>query len=374
MPKKRILLIINSLGLGGIEKRAYTSLLHFNKDKYEFKVCCLFEKGFFAVELEKMGIPVLLIGANLYKRIDVISLLKLARIIKEYNPNIVRTYSIYANRYGNLAAKIAGKGKVVASFHGIYIYPKSRMAFWFDSFCLLFCTKLIVSSERMKEYCKKQFYINKRKISIIHNSVDLKSIPVFLDEQRLEIRNKLGIKHNELVLIAIGRLDKAKGFDILIKSFSMAKQTMNNLKLIIVGDGDLLNSLKDLAKDKAVANDVVFAGAITNIYEFLSIADLYVLSSLWEGFATVLLEAMSMKLPVVATDVGISKWLLTGNGFKCGSLVPPNDANALSAMIINLLNDPTKRNSMGINGRVVVENNFTIEKEIRRLEMIFDQI
>ena len=104
----------------------------------------------------------------------------------------------------------------------------------------------------------------------------------------------------------------------------------------------------------------------------LAIADLYVSSSNFEGFSISLIEAMAMGLPVVATDVGVSRWLFAEKDNECGLIVSPGDSPAISEAIINLLKNPQRRKRMGLNGQAKIEKNFTLEKRIKKIETLFD--
>lgn len=140
------------------------------------------------------------------------------------------------------------------------------------------------------------------------------------------------------VVLAAGRLAEQKGFDTLLKAFAQAKQNLA-LRLIILGEGKLREELEALARQLGVSDDVSLPGFVDNPYAFMSRADLFVLSSRFEGSPNVMLEALACDCQVVSTDCPSGPREILA-GVDWGRLVPVDDVSALSASIENALAHP----------------------------------
>ncbi|HTN30881.1 MAG TPA: glycosyltransferase [Pseudomonas sp.] len=136
--------------------------------------------------------------------------------------------------------------------------------------------------------------------------------------------------------LAVGRLAFAKGFDVLLEAYARASRQASLPKLVIVGDGPLAGSLKALALRLGIASRVHFTGLLSNPYPLFRRARLFVLSSRHEGLPTVLIEALALKVPVVATDCETGPRELLDGG-RLGVLVAPDDPQALARGLLQAL-------------------------------------
>lgn len=143
------------------------------------------------------------------------------------------------------------------------------------------------------------YALNKETTSYIYNPIDIGKINKLSQCQML---NESIIANNQFTIINIGRLTNAKGQWHLIRALSYVKKEIKNIKLVILGQGELEGYLKDLVKKLDLQNNVVFLGYQKNPFKFISKSDLFVLSSLYEGFGNVLIEAMACGVPIISTD------------------------------------------------------------------------
>jgi len=176
------------------------------------------------------------------------------------------------------------------------------------------------------------------------------------------------------IIGSIGRLHPQKGFDILLESFKLINKQIPNLILEIIGDGILYKDLQNQAKKLNITDKVRFVGGLPHqaVIQKLSQWDLYVVSSLWEGFGIAIIEAMAKEKAVVATNVeGIAEVVDDG---VTGFLVPPKSPDALAAKITELLFNKTKRLEMGKAGKEKVLNQFSIEKFVDKTRNIYDSL
>ena len=175
----------------------------------------------------------------------------------------------------------------------------------------------------------------------------------------------------ELYILAMGRLHVDKGFDILLKAFSIIKSEHKNIKLFIAGDGSERERLTQLKEDLGLYEQVNFLGTVVGKQKVLLLQNalFFILPSRREPFGNVLLEAMACQKAVIATRVGgVPELVLDG---EVGLLVPPEDPKALAAAIERLLQSPEKRKQMGITNRQLVERRYTWTAIAKKYEEIF---
>lgn len=201
---------------------------------------------------------------------------------------------------------------------------------------------IIVNSNGSKNELIKATYLKEDKIEVLPNPIDYENI----QKQALkDIPEKIvGFLKGNPYIVAVGRLEKAKGYDLLIKSFS--KLNEDRYRLIILGEGSERNTLEKMVDRLGLAHKVLMPGFIDNPYPVMQNADLFVLSSRYEGMPNVLLEALALELPIVATDCPSGPRELLENG-KFGELVSVDDETELTvAMKSQLKRNISKKESM----------------------------
>lgn len=231
--------------------------------------------------------------------------------------------------------------------------------------------KIIAISEGVAKDLIENIKLDKNKVEVIYNPVDTKKIQRLMNEEIDEFDKFKGKK----VIINSGRLTHQKGQWHLLKSFKRVCETNDNIVLAILGQGELETDLKKLASDLGVLDKVVFLGYKKNPFKYLKRADVFVLTSLFEGFGNVIVEAMATGIPVISTDCksGPREILSEENKeysklkevyyAKYGVLVPNFDANGfddnkeltleekvLAEAIDSLLNDEEKINEYRTRG------------------------
>jgi len=185
------------------------------------------------------------------------------------------------------------------------------------------------------------------------------------------------LKPGDLCVGAIGRLQFRKGQDVLLRAAPQILQRIPNAVFLIVGDVYKKNvkarvRLEHLADELGIRERVVFTGFREDIRAVMELLDVFVLPArLPEGFGIVQIEAMFQSKPVVATNIGGSLDAVVQG--ETGFLVPPDDPSALAARIVELLENPALRETMGRKGRQRVLDRFTIERQVREVVKIYDE-
>jgi len=202
---------------------------------------------------------------------------------------------------------------------------------------------VIANSQGLKELALKSQ--SKKEIGIIYNGVDTDEFfPAF--EKR---------SSENFTIICVSRVTPRKGIRFLIQAFKLLCGRYDNIRLVIVGDGNEKQSLEDLAQGLDIKNKIEFAGAVAHekIFEYYQRANVFVLPSLNEGMSNVMLEALASGLPVIATDTGGTKELLSEgvNGFVVRMKDPDDLAEKIEKLIIN----NELEGKMSAEGRILAE-------------------
>ncbi len=160
--------------------------------------------------------------------------------------------------------------------------------------------KVTAISYGVKEDLQKSFYI-KKEIKVIHNPTDINVIKNNIAEENSDPLFKIWIQEKIPIIITAGRLVEQKGCWHLIRAFSKLRED-KVCRLVILGEGPMEDKLKNLAKSLGVKEDIYFVGFQKNPYIYFSKANIFILSSLCEGFGKVIVEAMACSLPIISTD------------------------------------------------------------------------
>lgn len=320
MEDSRILLIVTGLGMGGAERQ----------------VCDL------ADQFVSMGKTVCLItmtdniiNSPRSKDIDVVSLnitktltglvrgyLRARKSILSFNPNVVHSHMVHANIFSRLLRLSVKIPKLICTAHSSNEGGRFRMFAYrlTDSLCD-FSTNVSQSAVDSLVDCGAA---SSDRIFSIHNGIDTTRFS-FNASDRLNHRAVLNINDDDVLLLAVGRLTAAKDYPNLLTAFSILSKERQSLHLAIIGVGEEQEQLLAMVISLGLTGKVHFLGLRYDVSEWISAADLFVLSSAWEGFGLVVAEAMACKRIVVATDCGGVKEVVG----DCGILVPPRDSQAL---------------------------------------------
>ncbi len=152
------------------------------------------------------------------------------------------------------------------------------------------------------------------------------------------------------VILAVGKLEKQKGFDMLLRAFSACGDAVSDYSLVIVGEGTQRRYLSDLGTELGVSERVVMPGVVNDPFPLYQLSDMFVLASRFEGFPNVLLEAMASGCPCISYDCPSGPAEIITHG-QNGILVPPEDESGLSTAISRLAADPKLRTALGTKGQ-----------------------
>ena len=308
---------------------------------------------------------------------DPLALMALIRFLKRDPYHIVHTHNSKAGFLGRLAAKIAGIPVIVHTVHGfafhdeeplwrrtLYKYLEKLAAYW--------CHKMIFISQPLIDWALREGITDEGKIKKIYSGIELEQFRPLSEESKNKIRKKWKIREEEAVIGIVSKLWEGKGHAVLIEALKVLKKELKDVKLVIVGEGYLYDDLLNLVYRLGLQDSVLFTGFMEDVSELIGTFDVAVLPSFFEGMGRVLLEAMAMKKPVVASRVGgIPDLVEDGvNGF----LVPPGDPNQLAEAIMKILKDKKLAGKMGGMGRKRITEKFSADIMAASIEEVYREL
>ncbi|MCW3095028.1 MAG: hypothetical protein JWL77_646 [Chthonomonadaceae bacterium] len=214
----------------------------------------------------------------------------------------------------------------------------------------------------------RQTGIGAERIAVIPNGVDISRFEHPLETD--SVRSEIGVGASDRIVLAVGRLSPEKGFDVLIDAFASLQTRLQDTHLVIVGDGPEAARLKAHAEKST--ERIHFLGHRSDTARLFAVSDLIVTPSRQEGQGIVPLEAMAAGRAVIASRVGgLVETIVEG---ETGLLVPPDDAPALCGTMETLLNDPQRCDTMGAAGRRRVEQEYSLQGQIQKIEAIYSDV
>jgi glycosyltransferase involved in cell wall biosynthesis len=221
-------------------------------------------------------------------------------------------------------------------------------------------------SEQVRKHCIEVDRIDPERVQTIYNGLDL---------SEWDYSDRAETTPSRPLITTVGNIRRVKGHDIFIQAAASVVRQYPNAIFSIAGgvlDPDYFKELQDLVRDLGLTDCFYFAGAVTDLHQHLSAADVFVLPSRSEGFSNAIIEAMAASLPVVATNVGGNAEAVK-DGIN-GLLVPPDDSMALAKAIAHLLSDPSQARKMGIAGKTIVAENFTTEAMMTKITRTYKDL
>lgn len=366
--KAKIAHVITDLDIGGAELMLLKILRNSDRNSYDHFVISLKSKGKVAKGIEDAGVRVISLNMKWYN--FPLGLFRLYRILKAEKPDIVHNYLFHAELAGRICGRMANAPIVISSLRSVDVGSDFRRL-------LLRLTDGLsdavtaVSEKVAHEHIDKKV-TKKEKIRVVYNG--LEPDRGGRKESKDELRRRMGILPREHLMLSVGNLRPVKGYSFVFDAVKILKESGKNIKLLIVGgdDGTYRRKLEAETVDKGIRDKVVFAGEKEDVPDFLSIADTFVMASLWEGLPNSLLEAMQAGLPVVATKVGGIPEVVRHN--ENGLLVNPKDGRALADAIESLIKDEALGRRLAGSAKSYVKEKFDIRKTAAETEKLYEEL
>jgi glycosyltransferase involved in cell wall biosynthesis len=260
--------------------------------------------------------------------------------------------------------------KLVTTVHG-WVHHTNRTPLYYaiDRFCLPRYDRVICVSEDLRQR-SLECRVSPQQCVLIENAIDTDEFK--RNSVGRGTRNELGLSSTAFVIGAVGRLSHEKGFDLLIRALGQLRANGIDAHLLLVGDGEE----KEALETQAVALNCRFAlhlaGFHTDIRPLYEAMDVFALSSLREGLPNVVLEAMAMEVPVIATRIaGVPKVIDDGRN---GLLTTPGSVEELTQGLARLFHDESLRCQLAEHGRRTIEDRYSLARRMQRIAGLYDEL
>ncbi|MFV1985537.1 MAG: glycosyltransferase [Thiohalomonadales bacterium] len=363
--KPLVVHIIDRLPPDGAE-RLLTDVLKNRSDNYKFIVLCLIEGGLLVNEIEKMGVPVVVLGRS--GRYDILLLLRLVSWLRKHRPLVVHTHLFTADSWGRLAAFIARVPGIFSTVHSVNSW-KSTLHKFVDRLFSLFTTQVIACSDEVAQVLTNTDGIPINRVVSIANGVSLERL---MSIQATNLQYEFGIENNVTTLIIVGRLHEAKGHMDLIPVFKKLVQHNHKLCLLIVGEGELESQIVNQISKLDIEKHVILSGFRSDVLSIIAACDVVVMPSRWEGLPMALLESMALEKPVVATNVGGIPNVIHDN--ENGLLVEAGDMAELEQKLNLILENKVLRDQLAEQAKATVLKHYSAKTVSIRYEELYDEV
>lgn len=368
--KSNIFFLLRSLDSGGAERQLVLLAKELTQAGHFVTVVVFYGGGLFDEELTEASIR--LINLDKRGRWDVIPFLsRLVLLLRKERPAILHAYLTMQNVLVVIIKPLLLNTQVVwgvrASNMNLSQYDwLSRFTYFLECKLSRFADLIIANSHAGKQYAVLNGF-PENKVTVIANGIDTKNFK-FEQKARQLVRSEWGLKNNELLIGIVARLDPMKDHETFLKAASQIATNRQNVRFVCVGDGvsHYTNLLKHEATELGLGGKLIWAGArddMASVYSALDIACSS--SSSGEGFSNTIAEAMACSIPVVATNVGDSAWIVGDTG----EVVESSNSSALARALMDMVDLPSKqREDLGNKARKRILMEFSVEALVSNTE------
>ncbi|MHC1742408.1 MAG: glycosyltransferase [Syntrophobacteraceae bacterium] len=353
------------------------------KASYRVVVCALQRNAALKQRIESEGAEVIVLGRarpSVYRPLRFLayvlgSLRDVRRICRERRVETIQCHLSDAEFVGIIAGAICGSCRVVTTVHYPELLPYRLPGEWRNRLRIVltrllyrrWADSVIAVSTDVAQKLEEVFLLEPAKVHVVVNRIDVQAFQS--GQYSEELRRSLGLRPEDRLLVTVGRLAPPKGQAFLLEALAILARKHETLRLMLVGDGELKDSLEAICRRLSLTDRVIFAGNREDVADILAMAELFVLPSLSEGTSLALLEAMAGGKPVVATDIPGNRSVIERG--KSGLLAPPGDAAALADAIDQLLDHPDRAKAMGQNAHALAASHYDIRETVRELERVW---
>lgn len=291
---------------------------------------------------------------------------KLFRMIRQEKPDLIHAHTRIMQVLAEVLSWVTGV-PYVTTCHGLYKFRWGRRIFrcWGEKV-------MAISTPSMDQLVRQYRMAQPREVVLVRNGVHVEHFMEPVSPDTLAwFRQTVGL-HGSPVIGAVARFSPVKGLDLVIKTVPALLKKFPHLQVLLVGDGPTKQDLIQLAFQLGVQKHVVLVHPVEDTRIPLSLMDIFVAPAFQEGFGLAIVEAMSKRIPVVATNQGGPAEIIQHG--KSGLLVPPGQPERLTEALMSLLIDPKRSAEIGEAGRVRVMKEFNMERVVREVERVYEEV
>jgi len=351
----------------GAESQAFSLVKRLSGEKHIKIVAIVFNNGVLADKLQHHNIKTYIIDEKINTAIKIT--LQLWKILKQENFDLIHTHGYKETFLAGIAAKFNGVNQIVRTHHGKGIIGTDFKHYWIEKINnFLFSDKLIAVSKDLKG-----FLVNKKmgrnSIEVIYNGVSTDDVKP--EKSSLHVKKELRIPDDAMILGTMGRMVSVKGHQYFLEGAKKVISANSDIYFIIAGDGPLMQKNMDWVQREGLTNNIKLIGFRDDPYDILNSFDIFVLTSLHEGIPMVLLEAMYIEKPVIATGVGgIPEIISDGEN---GILIPSMDPKALADACMELIVNDALRKKLTDNCKNIVMERYTTDTVAEKVVQLYNR-
>ncbi|MCL6263665.1 glycosyltransferase [Craterilacuibacter sp. RT1T] len=348
----KIIFIITGLGIGGAERQVCDLADKFSELGHQVLLISMTGDIINRPRSSAVEIVALKMSKKIHGFIH--AYFKSRKLIHKFKPDVVHSHMVHANLFSRLLRLTTSIPRLICTAHSSNEGGAVRMLAYrlTDRLCELSTN---VSQEAVDVSIQRKAAPPHR-IVAVYNGIDTERFR-FNPASRLRLRNELGVSDQTPLLLAVGRLTAAKDYPNLLAAFAQLPITYTHVQLVIIGTGEEEGALKEIVHSLELTGRVHFLGLRQDVNDWMSTADVFVLSSAWEGFGLVVAEAMACERVVVATDCGGVKEVMGNFGILVAPHLHQQLADGLTTAL-RLTNDEYIK--LGKAARLHINSNFSL--------------
>ena len=380
--KKSILHVIDALNIGGAQELIVLLADKTPKSTYQTLVCVIQPDLTLKSRIESRGASVFCFNRSrpsIYHPGNFIlyfysNIRDIMSVCRQHRVDVVHCHLSDAEFTGIPAGWLYGARRIISTVHYPALLPdrksgdiRNYLRIAATRFLYRLATAVVAVSDDVAQQLKNVFCLAPSKIKVIINGIDVEAI--HRTQPNPELMSSLCVLPGQRLITSVGRLMPPKGHGYLIAAMPHLVHQIDNVRLLLAGDGDLKESLEQLSLDLRVRDVISFLGSRSDVPDILALSDVFVLPSISEGTSMALLEAMAGSKPIVATDIPGNRYVLR-HEHNC-LLVPPGNPEKLAEAISFLLNHPQIAAEYGKNAYQDVCLRFNIDETITQLTALW---
>ncbi len=357
----RIAFVIPTLDQSGAERQLMLLATGLPRDEFQIKVIALNRGGPFADELRAAGIECEVLGKRF--RCDPLTYMRLRASLKSFQPDTVQSFLFSANSYVRLPGIVPSSCKVIVSERCVDSW-KSGWQLWLDRKLISRTAAMTANSESVADFYAG-IGIPRDRIAVIPNAMPL--VPAEMSrDQALKL---LGLEPHHRVVGFVGRLAAQKRLTDVVWAFQLLHQLVDNVRLVLIGEGPECDTLADIVQGFGCGDKIVFAGHRRDAYSLMTAFDAFVLASEFEGMSNSLMEAMSLSIPCVVSDIAPNLELITHE--QTGLTFPLGKSPDLTKALARLLQDEPLSKRLGAAAKQHIADNHSVEQMVGRHQELY---
>jgi glycosyltransferase involved in cell wall biosynthesis len=373
-----ILFMIDQLkGGAGTERHLLTLATGLDRRRFNPAICSFEGNDEYLLKeeerLKKEGVVTINLNLErIYSPLAPFKAMRLKRLIKENDIDIVQTFHFKADTYGTFVSRMSGVSRIISSRRDTGELKSPRQVLLNRLMNRFVCRYIMVCDAVGRKFHESEA-IPFERMTTIYNGVDMKRFDPAAARDADSLRASLGIRPGDFVVGTTAIFRPEKAYHIFFEGMEKALPLVKGLKVLVMGFGQTKERFEEHCRKGPLKDAVRFLGYVDDVERYLTLMDVFALvPNRNEGFSNAILEAMASGRPVIASDVGGNAEAVVHN--TTGIIIAPDDSQGLAEAIIRLHREPGLRLDMGRKSRKRAGDAFSLEKMIENHEDLYERV